>query len=192
MALVGCDRLEPPLELPQINPLQAAQRAVTEFDKDGDGAIAGPEFASAPGLKAALAMADKDSDGRLTNAEIEARLARYLADEVALTNLSCQVTLDGQPLRGAKVQLVPESFLAPAVKTAEGTTDQSGACTFGIPGEALPGTNCGLFRVEVSKKSPSGVETIPAKYNTQTVFGADIGIGAPVMNDGLILHLKSR
>ena len=77
-------------------------------------------------------------------------------------------------------------------KAAVGTTNEGGAfepITEGVP---IPGVQPGVFRIEVSKKDPSGAETIPAKYNTETTLGVEVGSGAPFLSQGLELNLSSK
>ena len=84
------------------------------------------------------------------------------------------VTHNGAPLVGAKVRLVPESFLGSALQPGEGTTDERGIAIVSTPpryAADVPGLSPGFYRVEITKEGDS----IPAKYNTATTLGLEIG-----------------
>src|SRR5690606_11880119 len=94
---------------------------------------------------------------------------------LALTRLAVTVQKGGQGLEGAEVKLIPEEFLGPGVKPASGTTDSAGVAHLRIsndPDEA--GVHLGFYRIEVSKKSTSGQETLAASNNTATQHGVEI------------------
>jgi hypothetical protein len=191
-ALGGCNSGETPLALPSLDPQAAASQAMKDFDSDGDGALAGAELDKSPGLKAALATLDKNGDKRLTAEEISTHLAGYQAAGAALVSLQCLVTLDGRPLPEAVVTLVPEHFLGDAFRPAKGTTDEHGACMFQTEGEEFPGVACGIFRIEVSRPDASGKETLPPRYNVNTVLGDEVSPVSLSMQNGLRLELKSK
>jgi hypothetical protein len=189
--VAGCSWSEPRLDAPSLDPTEAGELALAAYDANNDGAIAGAELDQSPGLKAALPQVDTDGDQRITASEVEARVQRYVDDRVALTPVICQVKLNGQPLSDASVKLLPEKFLGDAVRPAEGTTDSNGLCSLRIPGEEFPGCNCGIYRVEVSKKNPAGQELLPARYNSRTTLGGDVGLGSPLLEAGLNLNLST-
>lgn len=188
--LCGCG--PPSVAAPKIDAASSAAQAISEFDLNHDGAIGGDEFDKAPGLKATLERADKDADGRLSEAEITARLDAIRKMDVAMMPFECIVFLNGQPLVGAEVKLVPETYLASAAKPATGTTDARGSATFRIEGEQSSGVNRGIYRVEISKKDSSGRETIPAKYNSQTVLGQEIVLGIRDLEHGVKYNLDAK
>lgn len=138
-------------------------------------------------LAALVGAADPSAAKRIAY-EIAARLAQYQADKVGLTFVMGQVTLDGRPLGGATVTLVPENFMGPAVKAAKGTTGADGACSFQTDGAEVGGVQCGVFRIELSKKDAGGKETLPARYNANTTLGVEVWMG---IRD-VTLNLKSR
>ncbi len=190
-ALAGCSSGRR-VQVPSLDPQAAGRQALSEYDTNKDGAIAGAELDRCPGLKAGLAVIDRNRDGRVTADEIAARLTQYQEDKVGLTQLFAHVTLNSKPLGGAVVTLVPEKFMGSAVQPATGTTDADGYCSFQVEGAELPGVHCGVFRVEVSKEDSGGRETLPARYNAQTTLGEEVGLGSAVMNRGILLKLSSR
>jgi hypothetical protein len=145
------------------------------YDRNNDGYLDAEELERCPALKGCLKELDKDGDGRLSEREIADRLATYRDSKIAVLSVRCRVTLDGEPLAGATVTFVPETFLGPAVQEAVGVTDEQGSAVMRRPNKKLDGMNCGLYRVEVSKKDGDGAETIPAKYNKLTTLGAEVG-----------------
>ncbi|HVS37757.1 MAG TPA: hypothetical protein VMS17_19500, partial [Gemmataceae bacterium] len=159
----------------RINPAAAAARAMADYDSNKDGYLDAHELDACPGLKSCLPRYDADRDGRLSRAELEAGLAPYKGVPIGLMNTVCTVTLNGSSLIGADVQFEPESFLADVVKPAHGTTDDHGAAVMQTDGAPLPGCNLGVYRVRISKKDSAGKETLPARYNTATQLGIELG-----------------
>ena len=86
---------------------------------------------------------------------------------------------------------MPERFMGPAVKPARATTDPGGDFRLKTEGIKLIGAQPGIFRIAISKKDESGNETIPARYNTETTLGVELGYGSPASNRGLELELTS-
>jgi len=161
------------------------------FDTNGDGFIAGAELDKAPGLKGALKpKLDANGDGKLAADEISARLQKYLDSKVAVVTCRCSVTLDGMPIEGATIKLVPEPFLA-TLLPAVATTDKQGVGTAQAQGTDLPGVNPGIYRVEISKVI-GGKETLPARYNAETTLGGEIASDLDSLSEGLGFSLKSN
>lgn len=190
LVLTGCTFWRIPV--PPLDPSGAAQQALSTCDTNRDGMLEVQELHACPGLKAALSYADLDRDGRLSAEEIVARLRKYQEDKAGLLYLRAVVTLDGKPLPDAVVTLVPEPFLGSGVPGAQGTTDSSGQCVFQTQGMDAPGVSCGMFRVQVSAKDPSGKELLPDRYHSQTTLGVEVAMGNRVLAEGLELNLRSR
>jgi hypothetical protein len=189
---VGClSGCQSRLEAPRVDAEAAGAAALATYDSGGDGAVDGAELDKAPTLKNSLSLVDADKDGRLTAAEIATRLTLYRDGKMAMMPLNAQVSLNGAPLADATVTLVPEKFMGESFKTASGTTDSTGLCSFSIS-EQEPGTQVGFFRIEVSKKQ-GGQEMVPARYNSQTQLGGVIGPDSPIVEEGsLILKLSGK
>ena len=187
--LMGCG--ESPVKPPELDPSASAKQAMVQYDADSDGFIAGKELDRCPGLKAGLRLIDRDQDGKVSAGEIEARFNDLQDFKTAFYSTTCQVTLNNKPLEGATVRLIPEEFMGPNVKPAQGKTDARGFCTFAVEEAEFEGANYGIYRIEVSKKDGSGNETLPAKYNRQTELGDAIPGGANV-EGGIVLNLTSR
>jgi hypothetical protein len=181
LAPVGCSGRR--IAVPAISPERASQEALAQYDRNKDGFLDPDELKGCPALASCLKTLDKDRDGRLSAAEIAGRIAAYQSSRVGLSAVAFEVTLDGQPLSGATVTLVPEKFLGDALKPATGTTDARGRVRVATPGAEVPGVACGLYRIEISKKDATGRETIPARYNQATILGLEV---APDSNLGAL------
>jgi hypothetical protein len=186
MFAAGCARIH----APKFSPRDAAAKALEQYDTNHDGRLDAAELERCPALKHSLPRFDKDGDGFLTVDEIADRLAMYRRQEVGLVAVSCRALMDGRPLAGAEITFVPEAFLGPAAKPAVGTTNGLGHAVMTVENSSLLGAPPGLYRIEVSTKNAAGEETLPARYNVQTVLGEEVAADLP--SSGISLHLKSR
>lgn len=194
----GCGRGPTPVRQPAIDAAAAGRDALSRYDTDGNGVIAGAELDAAPTLKAALARLDTDKDGGVSAAEVAERVRAWKQMRTGLASVRCHVTLDGKPLAGARVVLEPESFLGTHVKPATGETNPFGDVSPSVAAEDLPdpslpgGVHFGLYRVRISKQT-DGRETLPARYNSETILGQEISYDDPGMaaND-IRFKLESR
>lgn len=185
----GCSSGPPALRAPEI-PRDAGKNAVAKYDSDGDGAIGGAELDKVPALKATLSRADANGDGKVSAEEIDARIAAWKRSQVALSRVVATVNQNGRAVSGATVTLVPEEFLGDAVKAASGTTDSTGSVHLKIsdnPDE--DGVHLGYYRVEVSRTTPDGKETIPARYNSETQIGKEV-TRDDASSDTLLIDIK--
>jgi hypothetical protein len=190
--LAGCSehRIAPPVK---VNAEQAAAEAMKQLDANGDGFLDETELAKCPGLLSCLQAWDTDKDGKLSKAEIAEGLAPLKSNEIALHAVNCRIYMDDRPLQGATVTLLPEKFLGPDVKPVSGKSDSDGRVTLQVAGQELPGVPPAIYRIEVSLKDSGGQETIPARYNTETVLGKQIGV-APIVDPNakaIVLRLTS-
>ena len=183
----------PPRVLPpSVDAEAAGKAAIAQYDADGDGAISGSELDRCPALKA---VADKIApDGKITSQKIATRINWWHQTKIGCINLTGRVSLDGEPLVGATVTLVPEKFLGPAFQPSSAITNNDGKAIFTKSG-TLPGVAYGFYRVEISKRL-DGKKTIPARYNTQSELGVEIAGNTAEekdeLEDALKFDLKSR
>jgi hypothetical protein len=152
---------------PAYDPDALARAALAQFDKNNNGTIEGAELDACPSLKSALAAIDKNKDKALSADELADRFRAYKATNVTTASVSCTVRLNGQPLEGATVTFTPEDFLKDTISGGSGTSDVGGNV-------ATPPLPFGLYRISVSKKNAAGVEAIPARYNTATTLGREV------------------
>lgn len=155
-----------------ISPRDAASQALAEYDANKDGALDAKELEACPALRDALKRVDKDGDGRLTADEIVERLT-FFREQESQSDVNVEVLLDGRPLAGATVTLVPEKFMGPSAKSASTVTDEAGAGYFKTEGTDFIQVPLGYYRVQVSKNA-QGREVVPAKYNAQTTLGYEV------------------
>ncbi len=176
-AAAGCGNSRPPPLLPQSIAADAAQKAMEMYDANKDGFLDDEELQKAPGLAAAKKEVDADHDGKISAEEIAARIDSWRKSKVGRIVLTCLITHNGQALPGATVTLVPEKFLGNQLTPGNGVTDARGRAFISATANP-PGLSPGFYRVQVTKAD----EKIPAKYNTETTLGQEIGGEAAGIN----------
>jgi hypothetical protein len=173
VALGGCSGAATPVSMPDWNPSGVADRAMELFDADGDGFIAGDELTKSPGILAGLDVIDTDDDQKVSAAEIVARFELYENQKLGLRDRKFRVTYNGRPLGDANIKLVPEPFLEGVIEPATGVTGPDGNLQPSAGVDGLRGMRPGYYRIEVT----SDKVKLPAKYNTETVLGAEVSPG---------------
>jgi hypothetical protein len=178
----GPDRVHP------VKPSSsAAEDAIAMFDTNKDGMISGAELDKCPGLKFGLARLDPSRKG-VTAEMIAKRIAAWKDSKLGKMSLCLQFSHNGKPLVDADVRLVPEKFLGPDMlqnAVATGKTEAGGSVMLTIPlkNPTDPAGVCpGYYRVEVTKKGLN----IPAKYNTDTIFGMEVAIDVEELQQGSV------
>jgi hypothetical protein len=172
----------------------AGAAALRAYDTNGDGAIGDAEFDQVPALRASRGQVDADGDGRLTAAEIDARVTSWRNSRIAEMPVRCEVTWDGEPLVDARVVFEPEPFLGPELKPAEGGSAEDGTAGMTLASDALanpryPGVAPGWYKIRVTSIS----RAIPDHYNTATTLGCEVAMDAHWVNHGAVeLKLQSR
>ena len=178
VAAVGCSGRPIGMDQIAIDAVASGHRAIEAYDTDGDGIIAGEEFDQVASLKSASIRLDQDQDGRVTAEEIAGLIRAANSDATATTSVKCNVSLDGKPLAGATVTFEPEEFLGAGIPLASGVTNENGQADITIAqlqreDPTDEGVHIGLYRVKISKVS-AGNETIPAKYNIESILGIEV------------------
>ncbi|MCC6491561.1 MAG: hypothetical protein IT424_00905 [Pirellulales bacterium] len=174
-AITGCNSGPPKIDIPVIDPAQAASGAMELADKNGDAAISKDEALAAPSLYNEFDTYDANKDSKLDASEIESRIASWTAHGAKVVPISFYVTMDGRPLQGAKVVFEPEPFMGGVLAAGESGVSASGACGPTVPQELLNkqikvGMFCGLYRMKITHPE----KQIPARYNEQTELGMEI------------------
>ena len=180
MALGGCGGSSSRVQPLEVAP-DAARKAMELYDVNKDGFLDQGELEKVPGLKAALKQVDTNGDGKISAAEIDARIAAWKESKVGRMGVTCRVRNRGKPLVGATVTFVPESFLGDNLRSVSGTTDARGRCALRESEAGPPGVSPGFYRIQVTKHG----ENIPAKYNTETTLGQEVARDA-AGNEGAI------
>lgn len=118
-----------PVPAASYDPDRAAQAALDEFDKDRDGTLSAAELNACPGIKVAADRIDTNKDQKLSRDELKARFTTYADATFGALGVTYTVTLDGSPVSGAVVTFTPEPCFGDSLKSGSGTTDASGVVT---------------------------------------------------------------
>ena len=173
LMVFGCSGRPGRLKAPEIDAEDAGNKAMAQYDTNGDGAVGGGELQKAPSLAAAFGRLDTDGNGRVSGEEVAARVRFWAARKLGRISTQCLITRNGQPLEGVTVTYEPEEFLSGSISGGSGVTNKQGLAVISVPGVTSPGVPCGLYLVKVTKLE-GGRETIPAKYNSETILGREI------------------
>jgi hypothetical protein len=179
--MCGCDSRPGRVYAPSISADDAAAEAIQTADTDGDGLLSEQELNSIGSLRSSMASIDSNGDRKISAEEIAERIQYWQKSRIAIAPGKCLVTLNGRPLAGAEVRLEPESFLGDQFFPAFGVTGSDGIAPVSIAEEHRPrpqitGIQLGFYRVAISRKQ-NGVETIPDKYNQNSILGTEIAPG---------------
>jgi hypothetical protein len=193
LGVAGCIGNSPSrIAAPSWQPFKMADQAIADLDKDSDGKLSAEELEAAPGLKYCARLLDEtygDGDGLLSRDEIKDRLEEYVEMRVGLTAFTCTVRLDGRPLVGASVRLVPEAFLGDVIQTLEAISKGNGEVEFLTEGISVSVVPLGMYRVEITSLDFQ----IPAKYNSQTTLGIEVSaMDDPYHQDPAEFYLKTK
>lgn len=173
-ALAGCSRSPGRYVPPKFDPVKLGAQAIAAWDVDGNQLLDAKELAACPALLADLKKLDSDKDERLSAAEIGAKVEEWTRGGVGAVMMVCTVTRGGQPAPGVQVKFIPEACMGDLVKPGTGVTDSGGGTEITAEGQKMTGVmQSGYYRVELSL-TKDGKETIPAKFNTHTVLGAEV------------------
>ncbi len=191
---LGCGSTPAAIEVVDVDPAAASEGAIAAYDVNGDGQLDPSELAKVPGIAKYRAIYDRDGNGLVSEAEIRERLKSWADRGLGFRELIVSVLLDGRPLAGARVQLVPEAYLGEGVKPAEGETDASGTALVGIAAQDMPvqlkgrrlmGVTGGTYKILVTHDG----KQIPARYNAETTLGEEIAYDT--VGSGIALRLSS-
>jgi hypothetical protein len=135
LAALGCSSGPSRVKPPSIDADGAASDAMELYDKDGDGSLAGAELDAAVGVKAAMATVDTNKDGKVSEDEIASRIRAWQATTYGIMPLGVTFTMDGQPLAEATITFEPEPFLGEDIKAGVGETTLGGSVLPSVPVE---------------------------------------------------------
>jgi hypothetical protein len=176
-AFLGCDGRPKRIYPPKINAAKAGPAAMEMYDANHDGKLDAEELKKVPSL---AALARESKDGVVTESMITELLKRWTEGRVGRVSWGMRFLHNNKSLEGATVQLVPEKFLGIDLKIEPSKTDNNGNAGFTVAvksAEDPKGIPLGFYRIEVTKDG----ESIPAKYNTETILGIDV-MGAQAGN----------
>lgn len=194
LTLPGCSGSNARVEAPKINAKAVAQHFLDIYDTDEDGVVSSDELADCPALVENLRAYDENSDAAISLSELRNRLGQIYGDRVAFYPLHAHVTLNGRPLRGARVKFAPEEPLGNTISVAEGETNQDGYAVLSVSESEMPsdlrgvvkGLQTGLYRIHIDHESQS----LPEKVVSGDHFGAEIT--SEDGNGGVELAIRSR
>lgn len=164
MLSAGCSSTPSRVEMVEIDPDDAAAQAMAAYDANQDGKLADDELRAVPGILKWKKLYDLDGDGAVSEAEIVARIEKWQRDKLAFCSVAARVELNGRPLRGVEVTLVPEPYLGAGLKPAKGVTNRRGNAALSVAPEDVPeaikargisatGVYPGTYRIELKHAS---------------------------------------
>ena len=180
------------LEQPRFNATAISDRLMEAYDDNGDGLLSQQELQECPSILGAMSRFDSSGDGQVSPEEVAERVQVWSTGRVALMRFQCRLELDGAPLGGARVELVPEPALAAVIKPASGVSRNSGSVDLQIAPADLPpdtpykGVHMGLYKVQVTHPDVD----ISARYNTDTELGQEVARDLGYEN--IVFNLKNE
>ena len=88
--LIGCTGGPAAVDVPPIEPDEAAQGALATYDSNEDGRLSSEELEACPGIRDAMGRYDKDGDRQISEEELSKRFAMWVEGGVAVTTLTCK------------------------------------------------------------------------------------------------------
>ncbi|MEM9658987.1 MAG: EF-hand domain-containing protein, partial [Planctomycetota bacterium] len=189
---VGCSPYPESPDRPALDPGEAGEQAMADYDANGDGRIDREEAEKCPGLLDAFERVDKNGDGVVDADEIAERIRYYSTAGTTIVSGSVTVKIGRRPLRGATVKFEPEPFLGSAFSECVGTTNEEGIALLEGPDAEFPGIYLGMYRVRISTADNGGKESVPAKYNTETILGYEAADDIPLVSKGITFELDRK
>jgi len=174
LGLLGCSGRPSDFVPPELDPESAAAEAIALYDKDGDGKLSKTELKACPGLLVSIGAYDKDGDEVISEDEIAQRLQKYVSEVVTLSRLSATVRLDNRPLVGATVRFIPETYLGEEIKESTGVTNKGGSASMAVADEELPENQKGIRGIHPGTYRVEITDPegkVPAMFNTETTLG---------------------
>ena len=190
-SLGGCSHVPPRPQRPSLDPIAAARAAMDQYDTNHDGKLDANELKQCPALALSVDSLDTNHDGVLTVDEIAAHLKQRKESPAVVASVNTRVVLDGQPLAGATVTYEPEKFMGPAYQASSSVTDSDGFVDIKGQDPKYPGLYLGFYRVRISKMQ-GGKESLPSRYNTETILGREVGADGPRERWRLQFDLQSQ
>jgi hypothetical protein len=173
LAFVGCG--SPGVPTISFSPDGAAREAMALYDTNKDGKLDAGELKKCTALAVALSELDKNGDKCIDADEIAARISFYATSGTSLRGERAFVVRSGRPINGVTVTLEPEPFMLGAIKPAMAVSDESGDVKLRTQDMPYDGVQIGFFKITASQKDANGKELLPAKFNSATTLGVEIG-----------------
>ena len=180
---IGCARSPGRVELPAFA-AGAGAAALAEYDGNKDGKVGGSELAKAASLQAALEQIDANGDKAITADEIDARIAQWREQKVALMPVACKVLVNGSPVANATVTFQPETFLGGTLHPAAGVTNEEGIASVRLAPEHVSDPKFAAFLPPGFYKIT--VEVAGKKYTSGPRTGCEVASEAAWAGEGLV------
>lgn len=167
-----------PTPIPQTgySPDQITSAAMARCDANKDGKLDSTELKQCPSIAFALAEIDTNNDRAVSADELRARVVEYIESKIFLSQgPEVRVVRGSKGVANVTVSLVPEDFMGDSFRTVTGTTVDYGTAQLKAEGQAYPGAQLGFYKVMLSLKDSSGKETLPARFNSATNYGVEVG-----------------
>lgn len=184
----GCGRPKR-VAAPEFDSEGATTQAISLYDTNSDGLLDEDELTASGALKNALAEIDTNSDGQLSKEEIRDRVDYFVQGRDGRISLMCRVLKGNTPVPGATVTFVPEPFMENMIEAAAGQTNPNGEAIINID-DQFGGIQPGFYKVEISRTSPSGKESIKKKFNEETILGQEVTSGSIALSQGLVFQVN--
>ena len=79
--------------------------------------------------------------------------------------------------------------MADMIESASGETNFNGEAVINID-DQVGGIQPGFYKVEISKQTAGGKETMKKKYNVETIIGQEVTSGSIQLSQGLVFQIK--
>jgi hypothetical protein len=192
--VAGCSSGDAPVATLSVDARAVAAELLELADADGDGRLSGDEVAKCGAIAGSKGLFDQDGDGVVTGDELVKRARAWQDARVGLMPYLVRVELDGKPLAGATVRLVPLKSLAASHPVASGETDAVGMASVGIADSELPddlksvrGLYAGIYKVEITHPRSS----IPARYAAATELTVEVACDA-AMSSANVISIRGK
>ena len=191
----GCSSRPAPIPVVDVDPSAASRRAIEIYDRDADGMLSLSELEAVPGILKHVDRYDSNGDGQVSASEIASRIRVWEQQRMGVRGLAVRVALDQKPLAGARIELIPEEYLGPNCKPAQGVTNERGVARVTIAAEDLPpqfverkirGVQGGVYRIKVTHSQ----RKIPVRYNSDSTLGEEIA--TDTVHDAIYVDLNSK
>jgi hypothetical protein len=163
-----------------------AKQIMATYDTDANAELSPAELGKCKGLMMLTVgqeqlppdqRLDNDGSGSVSEAELVQKFAACLKSR--RHGYECVVYYRGQPLAGATVKLVPESFMGD-VPVATGTTNDEGKCSVATD-DGFVGGVPGIYKVEITHPTAK----IGARFNTETTLSVALDPTNPYAVQGV-------
>jgi hypothetical protein len=159
--------------------MDVSQKVIKKYDKGSDGALISIELHDLDSIYYYMKKYDLDGDDKVSRDEIASRIDSWQDQAAAEHAVDVIVTLDGYPLAGANVRMVPEFDPGDGSQARVGQTDANGAAHIAVALEDLSqalknpdfrGVFGSKYKIEVTHPQ----RKVPDRYNVNAELNAEV------------------